>query len=114
MIWNQAGFIGLIGQDLEMLPIKCKFKEGYASKLAIPAVGGTINILTNAAEFKKGGNVSSSIGNDGYTKYVASLSSGLSEKGFAATMQLTYNKGNGYIQGTDFKAYSYFLPLLTI
>ena len=24
-------------------------------------------------------------------------------------MQLTYNKGNGYIQGTDFKAYSYFL-----
>ena len=25
-----------------------------ASKLAIPAVGGTINILTNAAEFKKG------------------------------------------------------------
>ena len=29
-----------------------------ASKLAIPAVGGTINILTNAAEFKKGGNVS--------------------------------------------------------
>ena len=40
-----------------------------ASKLAIPAVGGTINILTNAAEFKKGGNVSTSIGNDGYTKY---------------------------------------------
>ena len=33
-----------------------------ASKLAIPAVGGTINILTNAAEFKKGGNVSSSMG----------------------------------------------------
>jgi len=89
---------------------KMQIQRGLgASKLAIPAVGGTINILTNAAEFKKGGNVSSSIGNDGYTKYVASLSSGLSEKGFAATMQLTYNKGNGYIQGTDFKAYSYFL-----
>ena len=89
---------------------KMQIQRGLgASKLAIPAVGGTINILTNAAEFKKGGNVSSSIGNDGYTKYVASLSSGLNEKGFAATMQLTYNKGNGYIQGTDFKAYSYFL-----
>ena len=89
---------------------KMQIQRGLgASKLAIPAVGGTINILTNAAEFKKGGNVSSSIGNDGYTKYVASLSSGLSEKGFAATMQLTYNKGNGYIQGTDFQAYSYFL-----
>ena len=89
---------------------KMQIQRGLgASKLAIPAVGGTINILTNAAEFKKGGNVTTSIGNDGYTKYVASLSSGLSEKGFAATMQLTYNKGNGYIEGTDFKAYSYFL-----
>ena len=89
---------------------KMQIQRGLgASKLAIPAVGGTINILTNAAEFKKGGNVSTSVGNNGYTKYVASLSSGLSEKGFAATMQLTYNKGNGYIQGTDFKAYSYFL-----
>ena len=36
--------------------------------MAIPAVGGTINILTNAANLK-GGNVSTSIGNDGYTKY---------------------------------------------
>ena len=89
---------------------KMQIQRGLgASKLAIPAVGGTINILTNAAEFKRGGNVSTSVGNNGYTKYVASLSSGLSEKGFAATMQLTYNKGNGYIQGTDFKAYSYFL-----
>ena len=80
-----------------------------ASKLAIPAVGGTINILTNAAEFKKGGNVSSSIGNDGYTKYSTSLSSGLLDNGLAATMQLTYTKGNGYIDGTDFQAYSYFI-----
>ena len=80
-----------------------------ASKLAIPAVGGTINILTNAAEFKKGGNVSTSIGNDGYTKYSTSLSSGLLDNGFAATMQLTHTRGNGYIDGTDFQAYSYFI-----
>ena len=80
-----------------------------ASKLAIPAVGGTINILTNAAEFKKGGNVSTSIGNDGYTKYSTSLSSGLLDNGIAATMQLTHTRGNGYINGTDFKAYSYFI-----
>ena len=80
-----------------------------ASKLAIPAVGGTINILTNAAEFKKGGNVSSSVGNDGYTKYSTSLSSGLLDNGLAATMQLTHTRGNGYIDGTDFKAYSYFI-----
>ena len=80
-----------------------------ASKLAIPAVGGTINILTNAARFKKGGKVSTTIGNNGYTKYAASLSSGLMKNGLAVTMQLTYTEGDGYIQGTNFKAYSYFL-----
>ena len=44
-----------------------------ASKLAIPAVGGSINIVTNAADFKKGGSVSTTTGNDGYTKYALSL-----------------------------------------
>ena len=52
---------------------KMQIQRGLgASKLAIPAVGGTINILTNAAEFKKGGNVSTSVGNNGYTKYAVS------------------------------------------
>jgi len=89
---------------------KMQIQRGLgASKLAIPAVGGTINILTNAAKFKKGGKVSTTIGNNGYTKYAASLSSGLMQNGLATTMQLTYTQGDGYIQGTNFKAYSYFL-----
>ena len=39
-----------------------------ASKLAIASVGGTINIITRAADKKKGGTVSIGIGNDGYKK----------------------------------------------
>ena len=68
-----------------------------ASKLAIPAVGGSINILTNAADFKRGGKVTTTIGNDGYTKYSASLSSGLMENGLASTFQFTHTRGDGGI-----------------
>ncbi len=82
-----------------------------AAKTVVPSVGGSINIVTNAADFAKGGKASVSIGNDGYQKYGLMLSSGLSEKGFAATMQLTHTRGDGYVDGTMFRAYSYFLSL---
>ena len=82
-----------------------------ASKLVVPSVGGSINIVTNAADFKKGGIVSASIGNDGYQKYGLAFSTGLSEKGFAFTFQGTHTRGNGYVEGTKFRAYSYFLSL---
>ena len=82
-----------------------------ATKTVVPSVGGSINIITNAADFKKGGKASVMIGNDGFQKYGVMLSSGLSEKGFAATMQLTHTRGDGYVDGTMFRAYSYFLSL---
>lgn len=82
-----------------------------ASKLAVSSVGGTINIITNAAEMKKGGKVSASIGNDGYQKYGLVLSTGLSESGWAFTLQGTHTRGNGYADGTMFRGYSYFASL---
>ncbi len=79
-----------------------------ASKLAIPSVGGTINIITNAAEMKKGGNFSFEIGNDNYNKYALMLSTGLGEKGWAFTLQGAHTRGDGYADGTQFRGYSYF------
>lgn len=80
-----------------------------ASKLAVPAVGGSINIVTNAADFKKGGAVAVSVGNNGYQKYSVVLSSGQMDNGFAITAQATTTRGATFAQGTDFEAYSYFL-----
>lgn len=82
-----------------------------ASKLAVASVGGSINIVTNAAEFRKGVKVTSSFGNDGYQKYGVMLSSGLQDNGFAATAQFTHTRGDGYVDRTMFRAYSYFLSL---
>ncbi len=79
-----------------------------ASKLAISSVGGTINIITNAAEMDKGGKFSVNIGNDGYQKYNLMLSTGLGKNGWAFTIQGTHTRGNGWVDGTTFRAYSYF------
>ncbi|MFQ5448370.1 MAG: carboxypeptidase-like regulatory domain-containing protein, partial [Saprospiraceae bacterium] len=82
-----------------------------AAKTVVPSVGGSINIITNAADFKKGAKVSVGMGNDGYQKYGVMLASGLNDKGFAATAQFTHTRGDGYVYGTKFRAYSYFLSL---
>ncbi|MEY2950331.1 MAG: hypothetical protein RLZZ248_1532, partial [Bacteroidota bacterium] len=79
-----------------------------ASKLAVASVGGSINIVTNAAEMREGGAVSVSIGNDGFQKYSFALSSGLSEKGWAFSMLASHTRGDGYANGTMFRAYNYF------
>jgi outer membrane cobalamin receptor len=82
-----------------------------ATRLAVSSVGGSINIITNAAEFDKGGAFGVSVGNDGFSKYSLMLSTGLSETGWAFTMQGTHTRGNGYADGTLFRGYSYFASL---
>lgn len=82
-----------------------------ASKVAVASVGGTINIITKTTDAIKGGNVMSSIGNDGYLKYGMTYSTGLSKKGFAATVSASKISGDGYVDGTEFSGYNYFVSL---
>ncbi len=79
-----------------------------ATKLAVPSVGGSINIITNPAEREQGGQVSFGVANDGYLKYGVALSTGLMSNGWAVTFQGTHTRGDGYVNGTAFRAYSYF------
>jgi outer membrane cobalamin receptor len=82
-----------------------------ASKIASPSVGGSINIVTKSTDAKRGGTVYYGLGNDGYLKQGISFSTGLSENGWAATFLGSKTTGNGYIQGTDFEAYTWFVNL---
>ena len=45
-----------------------------ASKVAVPSIGGTINIITKTTDVETGGNIFSSIANDGYEKLGATYS----------------------------------------
>lgn len=82
-----------------------------ASKVAAPSVGGTINIITKSAEAKKGGFISYSTGNDNSNKLLFSLSTGMSENGWALTLLGGKYWGEGYIQGGDFEDYNYFINI---
>ena len=79
-----------------------------ASRLALSSVGGTINIITNSTEAKKGGSVQYGIGNDGYNKKSATVSTGMLENGWAVTLSGSRTVGDGYIRGTAFEGWSYF------
>jgi outer membrane cobalamin receptor len=82
-----------------------------SSKLAISSVGGTINIITKTTDKKRGGAFVSSVGNDGYFKNLASYSTGKNDNGFAASFLLSRTAGDGYVAGTRFEGYNYFIGL---
>ncbi len=82
-----------------------------ASKVAVPAIGGTVNILSKTTDINKGGSVFFGTGNDGYQKIGATLSTGLLDNGFAATISAFKTTGNGYVDGTEFKGFNYFLNI---
>jgi outer membrane cobalamin receptor len=82
-----------------------------AAKVAVPSIGGTINILSKTSDVNKGGNIVASTGNNGYQKYGFTLSTGLMESGLAATVSFAKISGEGYIEGTQFEGSNYFINL---
>lgn len=82
-----------------------------SSKLAVSSVGGTINVVTRSADRAEGGFISAITGNDAYTKTVVSYNTGLLDNGFAASVLLSQTGGDGYVDGTEFQGYNYFLGL---
>ncbi len=79
-----------------------------ASKVAVPSVGGTVNIVTKTTDAKKGGSIIAATGNNGYQKYGATLSTGKMDNGLAATALIAKISGDGYVDATPFEAISYF------
>lgn len=82
-----------------------------ASKLAIPSVGGTINIISKATDAKMGGSIFQGYGNNSYSKQTITLNTGLTENNFAMTLSLGQTSGDGFADGTGFKGYQYYLNL---
>ena len=80
-----------------------------ASKLVVPSVGGTFNVVTKATDNQRGGFVKADAGNDFYHRLTASYSTGMNEKGWATTVLLSRWAGNGYIQGTAGEGYTWFI-----
>lgn len=99
-------------QGLSEIATAVQIQRGLgSSKLAISSVGATINVVTKATDMVQGGRVSAMFGNDKYMKYVASYSTGLSEKGWGASFLLSHWQGDGYNMGTQGKGQTYFISI---
>ena len=82
-----------------------------AAILSAPSVGGTINITTQSLDAERGGRVWYGFGNDGLNDMGIKLSTGLMKNGWAITVLGSHKWGDGYIQGTDFTSYNYFVNI---
>ena len=80
-----------------------------ASKVAVPSIGGTINIISKSTDADKGGSIRMSTGNNGFQKYGLTLSTGIMENGFAVTTSVAKISGDGYVDGLQFSGVNYFL-----
>ena len=82
-----------------------------ASKLSIPSVGGTINILTKGIDAKKGIRVKQEIGSGNFTRTTLGMTSGLMKNGWGISAAASYKQGNGWVDGTFTKGYFYYLRI---
>jgi iron complex outermembrane recepter protein len=81
-----------------------------ATKLAVNAVGGTVNIVTDPSERKKGGRAEVTFGNGSYNnRYRLTLHSGELKGGWSISFQGSRSTGGGIRPGAYVDAWSYFL-----
>jgi iron complex outermembrane receptor protein len=79
-----------------------------ATDIAVPSLGGTVNLLTRNTEKDQGGTISQSIGSYNSLKTVISYATGLNDKGWASSFLLSRTSGDGYAQGLYYTGYNYF------
>ncbi len=79
-----------------------------ASKLALPSVGGTINILTSGIESKRRLSVQQDLGMYGFYKTTLSGTTGRLKGGWGITFTASYRQNQGWVDNTWSKAWFYF------
>ena len=82
-----------------------------ASKLAIPAVGGTMNILTKGIENNEGLKFVQDLGSNGYLKSTIGYNSGKLNNGWGYSLAASYKKGNGWVDQTWTEGAFYYLKI---
>ena len=80
-----------------------------ASKLALPSVGGTMNIITKGIDTKKNIRLKQEVGNDGFLRTSLGITTGQMKNGWGVTAAGSYKQGNGWVDQTWTKGWFYYL-----
>lgn len=79
-----------------------------ASRLALPAVGGVMNIITNPIDQQKSLVVSNNNGTANYHRLSIAYNSGILKNKIGYTLSGSYTEGDGFVDQTWQKTWSYF------
>jgi iron complex outermembrane recepter protein len=79
-----------------------------ASKLALPSVGGTMNIITKGIENKKQLSIEQGVDGEGKLTTNLGLTTGQMKNGWGLTLAGAYKAGNGWVDQTDVKAWFFY------
>ena len=71
-----------------------------ATKIAMPSIGGTINILTQGVGTKKGGSFKQEYATGNFLRSSLSYNTGMTPSGWGLTFSASYKQGQGWVDGT--------------
>jgi iron complex outermembrane receptor protein len=97
---------------LDNVTSKMQVQRGLgASKLAVPAVGGNINILTMGMEDKFSVKINSEVGNNNNFRQGIGINSGKFGKGWGITAAFSHKVNEGWVNQLGSKQLFYFLKI---
>ncbi len=82
-----------------------------ASKIAIPSVGGTMNIITKGIEAKEGASFKQEYGSNGFQRSTLGYTTGKMKGGFGLTLAGSFKRGNGWVDQAYTKGYFFYAKI---
>ena len=82
-----------------------------ASKLALPSVGGTMNIITRGLESGQETNISREISSEGKLRTTIGFTSGTLINDWGIALAGSFKRGNGWVDNTYSEAWFYYLKI---
>lgn len=82
-----------------------------ASKLAIPSIGGTMNILTSGMEQKRQITLKQEVGNNMNLRTVLSFNSGRLKKGWGFSGAVSYRNNQGWVDNLNSEMFFYYMKI---
>jgi outer membrane receptor for Fe3+-dicitrate len=101
--WSNWDGVGDVASSIQL-------QRGLSNlNLAVPSIGGTLNILTDPAAKEAGGLAKVELGSDNFLKMTAVVHTGIVNEKFAFSGAIVRKTGDSYIDGVWTDAYAYFL-----
>lgn len=97
---------------LDLVTQRIQVQRGLgASKLALPSIGGTMNIITAGIQQKRMFKFKQEVANDGYFRTSLGVTTGPMKHGWGITAAGSYKTGKGWVDQTYSKGWFYYLKV---